>query len=63
MWLLIGIGAFLSFGFLVDLWYKRKGIRQTNPVENSKHVSSSERIYIESYMHNMRNDQHGNGGI
>jgi hypothetical protein len=60
MWWLIGIVGLLGFGFLVDLVYKRKGIHDVNPEENAKHVSQSERIYMESYMHNMRND-HSNG--
>lgn len=63
MWWLIVIGAFLLFGFLTDWWYKRKGIHDLDPEENSKHVSESERIYVESYMHNIRNDHHDTGGF
>lgn len=62
MWWLIGIGGLLSFGFLVDFWYKKKGI-VLNPEENAKHVSESERIYTESYMHNLKNNHQDNGGI
>ena len=63
MWWLTGIGGLLLLGFLVDWWYKRKGINDFNPEENVKHVSESERIYMESHMHNIRNDHHNNGGI
>ena len=63
MWWLIGIGGLLSFGFLVDWWYKRKGINDLTPEENAKNVSKSERIYMESHLHNTRNDHFGNGGL
>ena len=56
-WLII-IGGLLIFGALVDWLYKRKGITYTDPKENEKHISQSERIYIESHMHNLKNDQH-----
>jgi hypothetical protein len=62
MWWLIGIGGLLFFGFLVDWAYKRNGIHNIDPEENAKHVSSSERVYMESHFHNMRND-HRNGGF
>lgn len=63
MWWLIGIGGMLAFGFLVDWWYKRNGIRFVDPKENEKHVSDSEKIYMESYLHNIKNDHSDNGGI
>ncbi|MED4205040.1 hypothetical protein [Neobacillus mesonae] len=62
MWLLIIIGGLLGFGLVVDMWYKKKGIQQIDPEENAKHVSNSERIYTESYMHNMKNDFNSHGG-
>ncbi|MBL4955068.1 hypothetical protein JK635_23195 [Neobacillus sp. YIM B02564] len=54
-WLII-IGGLLAFGFLVDWLYKRKGIAYTDPKENEKHVSKSERVYMESHMHNMKDN-------
>lgn len=62
-WLLVGAGVLLSFGFLVDWWNKKNGITDFDPEENAKHVSDSERAYVESYMHNMKHDHHDNGGI
>ncbi len=55
VWLAI-IGGFLGFGVLVDYLYKKRGITHLDPEENAKHVSESERVYIESHMHNNRND-------
>lgn len=63
MWWLIIIGGLLAFGFLVDWWYKRKGIHDINPEENAKHVSDSERIYMESYLHNIKDNHNDIGGI
>jgi hypothetical protein len=63
MWWLVGIGALVLFGVIVDWWYKRKGISDFNPEENAKNVSASERIYMESHMQNMRNNHQDNGGI
>ncbi|RBP86579.1 hypothetical protein DFO70_12547 [Cytobacillus firmus] len=62
MWWLIGIGGLLSFGFIVDRWNKRKGINNFDPEENAKHVSNSEKIYMESHMHNVKNNNQDNGG-
>jgi hypothetical protein len=62
-WLLIFMAVLLGFGFFVDWIYKRKGINVTDPEENSKHVSESERIYIESHMHNLKNNHQDNGGF
>ncbi|MEH7110160.1 hypothetical protein [Bacillus sp. JJ1764] len=61
-WLVI-IGGLFVFGYIVDWVYKRKGIRDFDPEENAKHVSDSERVYMESFMHNVRNDQHNSGGF
>lgn len=63
MWWLIGIGGFLFFGYLVDWRYKRKGIKDFSPEESAKHVSNSERVYIESHMHNSKNNHQDNGGF
>lgn len=63
MWLLIGIAGFIGFGFLVDWIYKKNGINTIDPTENAKHVSESERIYVESHMHNIKNNHHDNGGF
>jgi hypothetical protein len=63
MWLIIGIAVFIGFGFLVDWIYKRKGINAIDPEENSKRISESERIYIESHMHNLKNNHQDNGGF
>ena len=63
MYWLIGIGVLLGFGALVDWWYKRHGINHVEPEENAKHVSDSERIYMESYMHNMRNNHSDHGSL
>ncbi|MFO1442304.1 hypothetical protein KDN24_03505 [Bacillus sp. Bva_UNVM-123] len=63
MWfLLILIIGLLGFGFLVDWWNKKNGLNHYDPEENVKHVSESERAYIESYMHNLRNN-HTNGPL
>ncbi|GHH96912.1 hypothetical protein [Neobacillus kokaensis] len=63
MWWLMGIGGLLGLGFIVDLIYKKKGINQIDPEENAKHVSESERVYMESTMHNIKNDHHGSSGF
>ncbi|MGN7399252.1 hypothetical protein ACTHO0_05300 [Cytobacillus praedii] len=61
MWFLaILCVSLLGIGFLVDWWNKRHGIRNFDPEENARHVSESERAYIESHMHNIKND-HNNG--
>ncbi|NHM32685.1 hypothetical protein [Neobacillus terrae] len=60
-WILI-IGGLLAFGFIVDWFYKSKGIDHLDPSENEKHVSESERVYIGSHLHNIRND-HTNGPL
>jgi hypothetical protein len=60
VWILVICVSLLGIGFLVDLWYKKKGISNLNPEENAKHVSESEKAYIESHMHNIKND-HTNG--
>ncbi|UQD52130.1 hypothetical protein C0971_08965 [Bacillus methanolicus] len=54
-WALNFIFGIIIFGFLVDWWYKRKGM-VVDPEENAKHVSDSERVYIESHMHKVKND-------
>lgn len=48
----------LGTGMFVDWWHKKHGIDDFYPEENEKHVSESERAYMESYMHNMKNDHH-----
>lgn len=63
MWLIIGIAVFIGFGILVDWIYRRLGINAIDPEENSKIVSESERIYIESHMHNLKNNHQDNGGF
>lgn len=60
LWLII-LGGLLGFGMLVDVIYRRKGIQHTDPEHNEQHVSSSERVYIESHLHNSRpENQNGN---
>ena len=57
MWfLLIFCLALLGLGVLVDWWNKKHGLHDFDPEVNEKHVSESERAYIESYMHNLKND-------
>ncbi|MGJ7922373.1 hypothetical protein [Neobacillus sp. LXY-4] len=60
LFILILSGVLLALGATVDWMYKRRGITDLNPEENAKHVSESERVYIESHMHNIKND-HSNG--
>ncbi|QED49809.1 hypothetical protein [Cytobacillus dafuensis] len=61
MWyLLIFCIVLLGIGVIVDWWNKKNGIRNFDPNENEKHVSEMEKAYVESYMHNMKND-HSNG--
>ncbi|UQD51066.1 hypothetical protein C0971_02750 [Bacillus methanolicus] len=50
--------ALILFGFIVDKLYKNRGIT-TDPKENEQHVSSSERIYTETMLHQMK-DQNNN---
>jgi hypothetical protein len=50
--------ALILFGFIVDKLYKRIGIT-TDPKENERTVSSSERIYTETMLHQMK-DQNNN---
>lgn len=60
MWyLLILCLSLLEIGVLVDWWNKKNGLTHFDPEENEKHVSESERAYVESYMHNQRNDRNG----
>jgi hypothetical protein len=60
LWLMI-IGGLLGFGVLVDVIYRKKGIRNIDPEQNEMHVPSSERVYIESHLHNSRpENQNGN---
>ncbi|MBY0123383.1 hypothetical protein [Bacillus sp. S/N-304-OC-R1] len=61
MWyLLIFCLSLLGFGVLMDWRNKKNGLKGFDPEENHKHVSESERAYVESYMHNLKND-HNNG--
>ena len=60
IWFLIFCATLLGLGFVVDWWNNKHGIRGFDPEENAKHVSESERAYMESYLHNTRND-HNNG--
>jgi hypothetical protein len=55
-WVLVAIGGLFAFGFLVDWIYKKNGITYVEPEENAKHASESERVYIESHMHNIKNE-------
>ncbi|MGX1902384.1 hypothetical protein EDD69_12220 [Thermolongibacillus altinsuensis] len=50
---IIFIGGLLFLGFLIDLFAKKRNI-QIDPEEGAKNASDSERIYIETYMHNHR---------
>jgi hypothetical protein len=56
VWLLIMMAGLLVFGFLVDLWYKRREITNLNPEENAKHVSEYDRAYLEAHMSNLKDD-------
>lgn len=55
--LLLGT-ALILFGFIVDKLYKNRGIA-TDPKENERSISSSERIYTETMLHQMK-DQNNN---
>lgn len=60
MWfLLILCVSLLGIGVFVDWWNKKNGLTHFDPEENEKYVSESERVYVESYMHNQRNDNNG----
>lgn len=61
MYWLILIGGLLGIGFIVDFVAKKHSIN-IDPDEGAKNASDSERIYVESYLHNMRNDNN-NGGF
>jgi hypothetical protein len=58
-WLLL-IGGFLLFGLVIDLIVKKRKI-EINPEEGAKNASESERVYVESTLHNIRQD-HNNIG-
>ncbi len=58
LYLLGFCAVLLGAGMFVDWWHKKHGIDDFDPGENEKHASDSERAYIESYMHNMKNDHH-----
>ncbi|MDQ0271819.1 hypothetical protein [Cytobacillus purgationiresistens] len=59
MWLfLVFCAGLLGLGFFIDWVAKRKGLDNYNSEENVKHVSESERIYTETYMDHVRNEQH-----
>ncbi|OEH93807.1 hypothetical protein BFG57_11365 [Bacillus solimangrovi] len=60
---LIGAGILLSIGLLVDWLYTRIGIDDVDPNENARNVSVSERVYIESHMHNIRQNHDNTGGF
>jgi len=63
MWfLLIICVGLIGLGVFIDWRNKRNGLEHSDPEENQKHVSESERAYVESYMHNMKND-HNNGPL
>ncbi|KAB2333124.1 hypothetical protein F7731_16430 [Cytobacillus depressus] len=60
MWFLIILCvSLLGIGVLIDWWNKKNG-KGFDQEENQKHVSESERAYVESYMHNAKND-HSDG--
>ncbi|WP_141433549.1 hypothetical protein [Bacillus sp. 03113] len=52
--LILIIAALIGFGIVTDWVYKRRGI-QTNPEENERYVSTSERIYVEQMIHETKN--------
>jgi hypothetical protein len=58
LYLLGFCAVLLGVGMCVDWWHKRHGIDDFDPEENAKRVSESERAYMESHMHNMKNDHH-----
>ncbi|AIE58971.1 hypothetical protein [Bacillus methanolicus] len=53
--------ALILFGFIIDKLYKRKGIT-TDPKENERNISSSERIYTETMLNQVKvqNNNHPN---
>ncbi|WP_156424293.1 hypothetical protein [Bacillus sp. FJAT-27445] len=62
VWYIVIFSAvLLGFGFAVDMWYKKKGIKDVNPEENSAHVNGMERAYVESHLNHMRDDLNSNG--
>ncbi|WP_442598803.1 hypothetical protein [Neobacillus sp. D3-1R] len=60
-WLIVFMAILIGFGLLVDWWHKKHGITNFNPDENAKNISTSERIYAETYLNNIKNGN-DNGG-
>lgn len=56
MWWFLGIIlTLLGFGLVIDWVAKRRGLTKYDPEENAKNVPDSERIYMENYLHQTRN--------
>lgn len=51
----------LGFGFLVDRFYKKRGITDFDPERNSANVNEMERVYVESHMNHIRDESKSHG--
>ncbi|MBM7702803.1 hypothetical protein [Metabacillus iocasae] len=59
MWIVL-IGGLLGLGFVIDLVAKKRKIN-LDPEEGIKHTSESERVYVETHLHNTRQGNDTNG--
>lgn len=56
MWWFLGIIlTLLGFGLVIDWVAKKRGLTKYDPEENAENVPDSERIYMENYLQQMRN--------
>ncbi len=57
-WIIL-IGGLLLLGGIMDFIVKKRNLK-IDPKEGAKNVSDSERIYVETYMHNIRQNHDNN---
>jgi len=59
LWVML-IGGLLGFGILLDFIVKKRKL-EVNPEEGAKNTSDSELVYMETYLHNTRDQQNDIG--
>ncbi|RDU35868.1 hypothetical protein DRW41_16680 [Neobacillus piezotolerans] len=59
--MLIFSAVLLGFGFIVDYFYKKKGITDLEPERNAANVNGMERAYVESHMNHIRDESRSHG--
>ncbi|KYD32013.1 MULTISPECIES: hypothetical protein [Anoxybacillaceae] len=57
-WIIL-IGGLLLLGGIIDFIAKKRNMK-IDPEEGAKNASDSERIYVETYMHNTKQNHENN---